>query len=167
VFFDTLRNGIPTLRAYRDGVLRFHGELAPFTETLEETAQLGLLFRGPFVRLIGYGQSRGRFTVPSVGFTATDAGQIAKALIDALPEPGRDDRDDRGEQGPGPHLPVRERRAGDHEPDARPRRLRLRGDADRVRRRQHRPVQRVCIPGERPVEHRPVSVRAGNGRERA
>jgi hypothetical protein len=87
VFFDTLRNGTPTLRAYRDGVLRFHGELAPFTETLEETAQLGLLFRGPFVRLIGYGQSRGRFTVPSVGFTATDAGQIAKALIDALPEP--------------------------------------------------------------------------------
>jgi hypothetical protein len=79
-FFDALRNGIPTLRAYRDGVLRFHGELAPFTETLEEAAQLTLLFRGPFARLIGYGQSRGGFL--SHIFTATDAGQIAKTLID-------------------------------------------------------------------------------------
>lgn len=82
VFFDTLRNGIPTLRAYRDGVLRFHGELAPFSETLEEDAQLSLLFRGPSARLIGYGQSRGRFTLASRVFSAADAGQIAKTLID-------------------------------------------------------------------------------------
>jgi hypothetical protein len=82
VFFDALSNGIPTLRAYRDGVLRFHGELAPFTEQLEETAQLSLLFRGPFARLIGYGQSRGSFTAVSKIFTAIDAGQIAKTLID-------------------------------------------------------------------------------------
>jgi hypothetical protein len=81
-FFDTLSSGIPTLRAYRDGVLRFHGDLAPFTEALEEAAQLTLLFRGPFARLIGYGQSRGRFTAASRAFTATDAGQIAKTLID-------------------------------------------------------------------------------------
>jgi hypothetical protein len=81
-FFDTLSNGIPTLRAYRDGVLRFHGELAPFTEALEETATISLVFRGPFARLIGYGQSRGRFTAASRIFTATDAGQIAKTLID-------------------------------------------------------------------------------------
>jgi hypothetical protein len=81
-FFDALRTGIPTLRAYRDGVLRFHGELAPFTEALEETATISLVFRGPFARLIGYGQSRGRFTAASRIFTATDAGQIAKGLID-------------------------------------------------------------------------------------
>jgi hypothetical protein len=81
-FFDALSTGIPTLRAYRDGVLRFHGELAPFTETLEEAATITLLFRGPFARLIGYGQSRGLFTAASRIFTATDAGQIAKTLID-------------------------------------------------------------------------------------
>jgi hypothetical protein len=80
VFFNALRNGTPTLRAYRDGVLRFHGELAPFSETLEDAAQLSLLFRGPFARVIGYGQSRGLFINRS--FTATDAGQIAKGLID-------------------------------------------------------------------------------------
>jgi hypothetical protein len=80
VFFDALSNGIPTLRAYRDGVLRFHGELAPFSETLEDAAQLSLLFRGPFARVIGYGQSRGLFI--SRSFAATDAGQIAKSLID-------------------------------------------------------------------------------------
>jgi hypothetical protein len=82
VLFDSLRNGIPTLRAYRDGVLRFHGELAPFTEQLEENAQISLVFRGPFARLVGYGQSRGSFTAASKIFTAVDAGQIAKTLID-------------------------------------------------------------------------------------
>jgi hypothetical protein len=81
-FFAALSGGIPTLRAYRDGVLRFHGEFAPSTEDLEEDAHLSLLFRGPFARLIGYGQSRGRFTAASRIFTATDAGQIAKTLID-------------------------------------------------------------------------------------
>jgi hypothetical protein len=79
-FFTALSNGIPTLRAYRDGVLRFHGEFAPSTEDLEEDAHLSLLFRGPFARLIGYGQSRGMFITRS--FAATDAGQIAKSLID-------------------------------------------------------------------------------------
>jgi hypothetical protein len=57
-------------------------DLAPFDEQLEEGAQLNLTFRGPFTRLIGYGQSRGRFTAASFTRTATDAGQIAKALID-------------------------------------------------------------------------------------
>jgi hypothetical protein len=82
ILFTALSNGIPTLRAYRDGVLRFHGDLAPFDEQLEEGAQLNLVFRGPFVRLIGYGQSRGRFTDTAFTRLATDAGQIAKALID-------------------------------------------------------------------------------------
>jgi hypothetical protein len=48
MLFTALRNGIPKLRAYRDGVLRFHGDLAPFDEQLEEGAQLNLVFRGPF-----------------------------------------------------------------------------------------------------------------------
>jgi hypothetical protein len=82
MLFTALRNGIPKLRAYRNGTLRFHGDLAPFDEQLEEGAQLNLVFRGPFSRLIGYGQSRGRFTAASFTRTATDAGQIAKALID-------------------------------------------------------------------------------------
>lgn len=76
-----LRNGLPTLRAYRDGILRFHGYLAPFSETLEESTQLDLTFRGPFGRLIGDGQSPGRFTAVNRRFTATDAGQIAVGLI--------------------------------------------------------------------------------------
>jgi len=77
-----LRNGIPLLRGYRNGTLRFHGYLAPFDETLEETTALNLVFRGPFGKLIGDGQSPGRFTAADRRFTATDAGQIAKGLID-------------------------------------------------------------------------------------
>ena len=61
-FFAELRQGVPKLRGYRDGVLRFHGHLAPFDEQLEEEGHLNLVFRDPFARLIGYGQSRGRFT---------------------------------------------------------------------------------------------------------
>jgi len=77
-----LRNGIPLLRGYRDGALRFHGYLAPFDETLEEATALNLVFRGPFGKLLGDGQSPGRFTAADRRFTATDAGQIAKGLID-------------------------------------------------------------------------------------
>lgn len=86
--FAALRTGIPTLRAYRDGVLRFHGHLAPFAEELEEETHLNLMFLGPFARLTGYGQSRGRFTSTLRRFTATDAGQIAKTLIDETPAAG-------------------------------------------------------------------------------
>lgn len=80
LLLEALRNGTPLLRAYRDGVLRFHGYLAPFTEELEETANLNLLFHGPLGRLLGDGPSRGRFV--SGTFTQVDAGQIAKQLID-------------------------------------------------------------------------------------
>jgi hypothetical protein len=81
LLLDALNNGIPTLRAYRDGVLRFHGYLAPFSEELEEDAKLNLVFRGPFSRLLGDGTGRGRFVTAS--YSSLDAGQIAKQLIDA------------------------------------------------------------------------------------
>lgn len=83
-----LSTGIPTLRVWRfvppysTGSLIFRGYLAPFQENAEETAMLTPVFRSPFARLIGDGSNRGRFTAASVPFTATDAGQIAKSLID-------------------------------------------------------------------------------------
>jgi hypothetical protein len=85
---SALRNtGVPTLRCYRRGnldtiaVLRFNGYLAGLTESLEDSAALTAVFRGPFGRVIGDGPDRGRFTLASTSFSA-DAGQIAKALID-------------------------------------------------------------------------------------
>lgn len=83
---DALVNGVPTLRAYRDGVLRFHGYLAPFSEELEEDTKLNLVFRGPFGRLVGDGQARGRFV--SASYTQVDAGQIAWSLIAAAQASG-------------------------------------------------------------------------------
>lgn len=80
--------GIPILKCYRqaDGettrTLRFAGRLAPFEETVGETATLTPVFRGPFSTLIGDGQSRGRFTAATRTFSGIDAGQIAKTLID-------------------------------------------------------------------------------------
>jgi hypothetical protein len=89
LLLNALQNtGIPTLRCYRRGtndtigVLRFNGYLAGLSETLEDASALTAVFRGPFGRLIGDGPDRGRFTAGSVSFTATDAGQIAKQLID-------------------------------------------------------------------------------------
>lgn len=78
---DHLTRGWPTLRCYRDGVLRFNGYLAPFTEELEESAMLHLRFRSPFGKLLGDGENRGRFTGEFVDYVA-DAGAIALALID-------------------------------------------------------------------------------------
>lgn len=82
LLLEALRNGTPTLRCYRDGVLRFNGYLAPFSEELEESATLNAVFRGPFGRLLGDGPGRGRFTGEYDAYT-DDAGQIAKQLIDA------------------------------------------------------------------------------------
>jgi len=85
-----MNTGVPTLRCYRRGandtiaVDRFNGYLAPFAEDAEEQATLSLVFRSPFGRLIGDGSTSGRFLVPELApFVAVDAGQIAKALIDA------------------------------------------------------------------------------------
>lgn len=90
--FDLLNavanTGMPTLRCYRRAdnesraTLRFNGYLAPFQEDIEEAATLSLTFRSPLGRLTGDGSDRGRFTAANVVFVATDAGQIAKSLID-------------------------------------------------------------------------------------
>jgi hypothetical protein len=74
--------GVPTLRAYRDGILRFNGHLAPFGEDAEEQSLLTPVFRSPFGRLIGEGSNRGRFTDNFIEATAQDAGAIATGLID-------------------------------------------------------------------------------------
>jgi hypothetical protein len=85
--------GMPTLKGYRVGadgtkVLRFNGYLAAVSEESgTEASSATFTFRGPFGRYLGNGQDTGRF-VPfsqTLGvdiFLATDAGQIAKALLD-------------------------------------------------------------------------------------
>ena len=83
LLLDALANsGVPTLRCYRDGVLRFNGYLAPFTEEAGDSTTLTATFRGPFARLLGDGSDRGRFTSEYEPYIA-DAGEIAKQLIDA------------------------------------------------------------------------------------
>jgi hypothetical protein len=87
LFFTALSAGIPTLQCFRNGVLRFNGYLAPFSEDLQEDdATVSLVFRSPFGRLLGDGNSRGRFTGPATDaasiFAAVDQGAIAKSLID-------------------------------------------------------------------------------------
>lgn len=99
LLIDALNNtGIPRLKCYRrpNGTppvaLPFYGNLAPFSESLEETATMELVFRSPFARLSGDGSERGRFTSDLVSggiyepqdfpYPGTDAGQIAKTLID-------------------------------------------------------------------------------------
>jgi hypothetical protein len=75
----TLRNGIPKLRAYRDGTLVFSGQWSPMEEESgggeQQTADLRATFRSPFDVLTR------RFTAQTVTFTADDAGDIARALI--------------------------------------------------------------------------------------
>lgn len=76
-----IANGLPRLRAYRDGTLRFYGRWAPMMEHAQATGEgiggehLQAAFRGPGHMLAS------RFTAASVTFTATDAGQIAWSLI--------------------------------------------------------------------------------------
>jgi hypothetical protein len=81
--------GIPRLKCYRQApndsarVLRFNGYLAPFPDQCDEnTAMLTPVFRGPFSKLLGDGDQRGRFADFGTNYPATDAGQIAKSLID-------------------------------------------------------------------------------------
>jgi len=82
LLWNALRQtGVPTLRCYRDGTLRFNGYLAPFSEQAEEAALLSLVFRSPFARLLGDGNERGRYTAASVIYTNTDAGAIATGLL--------------------------------------------------------------------------------------
>lgn len=76
--------GIPTLRCYRNGGLRFNGYLAPFQEDAAEQSILSFVFRSPFARLIGDNQGTGRFVdflFPGTTYTAQDAGSIAQSLL--------------------------------------------------------------------------------------
>lgn len=81
--------GVPTLKTWRRGLtsdistLRFRGHLVALQEVAEETSLVTATFRSPFGVLLGDGNERGRFVRTSQSFTATDAGQIAKALVDA------------------------------------------------------------------------------------
>ena len=76
--FEALGNGIPQLRVYRNGTLVFSGLWTPMngqSQTGQET-NVNLVFRDAFSIL------RNRLTDATVTYTATDAGAIAKALID-------------------------------------------------------------------------------------
>ena len=75
--------GVPTLKGYRNRALKFNGYLATISEESgTEASTATFTFRGPFGRLLGDSTNAGRFTGASVSFAATDAGQIAKSLID-------------------------------------------------------------------------------------
>lgn len=80
--------GVPLLKVFRNGILRFHGYLAPFTEEAQEQSILTATFRGPFGRLLGDGGNRGRFTAAVKEFSQIDAGQIAWTLINETPSVG-------------------------------------------------------------------------------
>lgn len=89
LLLDAYATGVPTLKVWRfvppyiePAALIFNGYLAPFSETVEETAILSPVFRSPFAQLLGDGSNRGRFTAPSVSYVTQDAGQIAKDMID-------------------------------------------------------------------------------------
>lgn len=81
--------GVPQLKCYRRGpndsaaTLRFRGWLVAIEEEIEETALLTASFRSPFATLYGNGNDTGRFLYSATTYTATDAGLIAKALIDS------------------------------------------------------------------------------------
>lgn len=76
-----VNNGLPLLRCYEgpagSRILRFHGGLASLDEQATDGAgTLAATFRGPFAIL------EQRYTAAAVTYTSTDAGQIAKQLID-------------------------------------------------------------------------------------
>src|ERR1017187_9363609 len=85
--------GVPKLKCYRRGVnvvsslpapLRFRGYLAGLQEQSDENSTLTATFRSPFSVLMGDASTTGRFLqsqFPTI-FNATDAGAIAKSLID-------------------------------------------------------------------------------------
>lgn len=76
-----LRNGIPRLLCYRDGILRFRGVLDTAAEDLSDAATLTPTFRGPFARLVSGGNVGARYTGAERTFTQEDQGTIAWTLI--------------------------------------------------------------------------------------
>ena len=80
--------GMPTLKGYRleaDGVkrLRFNGYLATISEESgTEASTATFTFRGPFGRYMSTGSGASTVLLSAAVYTATDAGQIAKSLLD-------------------------------------------------------------------------------------
>lgn len=86
-------SGVPKLKGYRRAVsyppsraadLLFRGPLAAMQEVSEETSLLTATFRSPYSVLLGDGDALGRFMQDqfSLAYYSTDAGAIAKALVD-------------------------------------------------------------------------------------
>lgn len=77
----------PSVRCFRwgrgdtTGQLRYRGFLAPFSESLSDSSMMNLTFRGPFWRLQGEGDTRGRYTPNFIECTAKDAGAAAASLV--------------------------------------------------------------------------------------
>jgi hypothetical protein len=82
VILDALAGGVPQLRGFRDGVLRFSGELASGDELAEEASTLKPVFRGAFSRLLPEGANGARYTAAVRTFPFNDQGDIAWTLID-------------------------------------------------------------------------------------
>lgn len=89
LLLDSLNNaGVPRLKAYRRNAtsaastLQMHGELVALQEVAEDTSLITATFRSPFGVLLGGGGERGRFLTTTQTYTDTDAGLIAKGLVD-------------------------------------------------------------------------------------
>jgi hypothetical protein len=77
VLYDELQNGLPQLRAYRDGVLRFSGRFSPLEEaTSQDQSEATVVFKSPLA-----GLEQRFLEVPLGPYVAADQGTIAWELI--------------------------------------------------------------------------------------
>jgi hypothetical protein len=75
--YTALGSGLPQLRAYLDGDLKFSGRFAPLQESSDQdTSQATVTFKSPLAGL------ESRFRATEVTYTADDQGDIAWALIE-------------------------------------------------------------------------------------
>jgi hypothetical protein len=73
----------PLLIVFRDGIVRFAGELMGINETVNEAgSQVTVVFGNPLARLMGDSDNTGRFTDVGVTFTQIDQGAILWSLVD-------------------------------------------------------------------------------------
>ncbi len=76
LLYSALGSGLPQLRAYLDGDLKFSGRFAPLQESSDQdTSQATVTFKSPLAGL------ESRFRASAVTYTAEDQGDIAWALI--------------------------------------------------------------------------------------
>lgn len=77
VLYDELQNGLPQLRAYRDGVLRFSGRFSPLEEsTSQEQSEAAVVFKSPLA-----GLEQRFLAFEPAPYVAVDQGTIAWDLI--------------------------------------------------------------------------------------